>query len=376
MIDVDEADAFDAALSHDAIRKAAKDGEQAAQTLLVLAEGLPDGELAALAKQATRMSSGEPLKAGDAETMKYIRRMIAHAMSHAVLDAANKKIRKTARRYLESNDMSPGEAGVRIALIPFAEAKEIAAKAKGDAFGDKALRDFFAGLKSGKPHCMSCGQSFSPEPHEVAFCNGALDNDTAGAMVGGLCAACAAAPEEIKMSRVSEALMKGIKDRTPTFATHDVMPFVRSSGVISDLIAAAEAFVRAALIGKPNAQLFPHWLLQRDGETDLGLVETAWSDEAGKRAALGHMHGFMRDNGVTAYACASEVWFTPTAGSNVRPSQSDQRREAVNIVVSDGDVKQAKILAIVRDADGVCTDLRKIDGYDGPVKGPMAEMLD
>lgn len=98
----DEADAIDHALSVDALRKAAKQGEPAAAALLIYGEANPAGAggLASFVKRAIIVSSGDCVEA------KRLRRVAARALSFAALDAPTRRMRQTARAYLKSERLS------------------------------------------------------------------------------------------------------------------------------------------------------------------------------------------------------------------------------------------------------------------------------
>jgi hypothetical protein len=100
----DHSDIFDSALSADALRKAANEGEVAAQTLLILIQGRPVNKLTKLVKAATQVDGAQ--LAFDAEGMRAIRRNVAHTLSRVSLASPSKKIRKTARRFLNSPEAS------------------------------------------------------------------------------------------------------------------------------------------------------------------------------------------------------------------------------------------------------------------------------
>jgi hypothetical protein len=138
------------------------------------------------------------------------------------------------------------------------------------------------------------------------------------------------------------------------------------------LIDMAEALARKALIGVPNGQP-PTWLLKRNGEDTVMIVETFWSDDREKFAALDFMRGLMRENGVDAYVFFSEGWMAPE-GAPVRPRDSDARVEVVNAVVSDGKSKTLKIWSMLRDDDSVCSDLEFLQ-HDH-IDGRFADLLD
>jgi hypothetical protein len=178
MTDPRTEDAFDSALSADALRMAAKDGERAAATLLVLADGR-EGELAVFLRATLAAHIGNPPKASDAESMRRIRWMAAKAMSLAGLDAPSRKMRNAARRYLECNDR-PEALALVVSFRPFAEMTDEARKltksevdriiAENGAPGTAlkwVLRFMTPPLP--KADCFLCGQPFVQAPHEVLF---------------------------------------------------------------------------------------------------------------------------------------------------------------------------------------------------------------
>ena len=97
-----QSEAIDLALSADALRQAAKQGEPAASVLLAYGEMNPSGVggLAALFKRGLTFSSGE---CTDARVM---RAAFARAMSLAALDAPQRRMRRTARAYLKKEQSS------------------------------------------------------------------------------------------------------------------------------------------------------------------------------------------------------------------------------------------------------------------------------
>src|SRR6516162_2435398 len=92
-------DVLDDAVSVVALHKAAKQGELAAQTLLVFADGR-ESELATFLSNML----GRPVEVTDPAR---IRQMAAYFMSQDALNAPSKKARKAARRYLENSDVAP-----------------------------------------------------------------------------------------------------------------------------------------------------------------------------------------------------------------------------------------------------------------------------
>ena len=105
-------DAYDRALSADALHQAAKRGEAAAAVLLIYgkANTAGVGGLAALIKRSIRGSSGEC-----ADPVE-LRRVAARAMSSAAWDAPIRHVRKAAREYLKSDPFEPSIPTPRILL--------------------------------------------------------------------------------------------------------------------------------------------------------------------------------------------------------------------------------------------------------------------
>jgi hypothetical protein len=103
-------DVLDDALSAVALRKAAKQGELAAQTLLVFADGR-ESELVTFLSNMLR----RPVDVADPAR---IRQMAAYFMSQDALNAPSKKARKAARRYLENNDVAPSGAVRSLGFLP------------------------------------------------------------------------------------------------------------------------------------------------------------------------------------------------------------------------------------------------------------------
>jgi hypothetical protein len=201
-------DAIDCALSVDALHKAAKEGELAAQTLLVLAKGR-ESELAALAKHSL-ITDGSPLPP---DVGREIRQMTANALSQmALAKGAPRNMRRAARRDLESGD-APSTFPLTVSVRSFAEARKrfesltqaeierVLAEDGVEAtlFGWLAKR--LAGGASFS--CLLCDKSKAP--HEVVF----GESDT-GTFAAGLCAACAALPEADTERRLGSKLQQAL----------------------------------------------------------------------------------------------------------------------------------------------------------------------
>jgi hypothetical protein len=92
------------------LHKAAKQGELAAQTLLVFADGR-ESELATFLSNMLR----RPVQGADPAR---IRQMAAYFMSQDALKAPSKKARKAARRYLENSDVALGGAVRLLGFLP------------------------------------------------------------------------------------------------------------------------------------------------------------------------------------------------------------------------------------------------------------------
>jgi hypothetical protein len=401
-------DAIDCALSVDALHKAAKEGELAAQTLLVLAKG-HESELAALAKRSLVTKGGQiPPDAG-----RQIRQMTANALSQmAFAQGAPRKMRQAARRYLESGD-APSTFPVTVSVGSFAEArKRFASLTQAEIKRVLAEDGMEATLFGWLAKRLAGGASFScllcekPEaPHKVVF----GESDT-GTFAAGLCAACAALPEADIQRRLGAKLRRalspargnGLSERQPhteaapksatVYGGLEYKPmaldapsrrlrkaarryletgnavivgpgararFLPLNGALMDM---AEALARKALVGVPNGQLPPTWLLQRDDEDSVMVVETPWSDDREKFVVLDFMRGLMSENSVDAYAYLFEGWMAPESAP-VRPRDSDARVEVVFAVVSDGKSKTFKVWSLLRGDDSVCSELEFLE-YD------------
>jgi hypothetical protein len=208
-------EAFDLALSADALRKAAKDGEAAAQTLIVFAEGRPDGHLARLMKMAEHQGDGAALEG--AEGARFIRRMLAQGLSQTIAEEplATKKERKAARRYLK-NSHPPGEFGAMVGVRPFAEMKQTAMGMHAEVIerilsepniGGATMRWLVAFMAGhAHKHCPLCEKPFAEDPYEVVF-----GEDATRFFCQPICRDCAALPD--KLARIGRLFAEA--PRTP-----------------------------------------------------------------------------------------------------------------------------------------------------------------
>jgi hypothetical protein len=412
-------DAIDCALSVDALHKAAKEGELAAQTLLVLAKGR-ESELAALANHSL-ITGGSPLPP---DAGREIRKLTANALSQmALAQGAPRKMRQAARRFLESGD-APSTFPVAMSVRSFAEARkrfesltqaEIERVLAEDGV-EATLFGWLAKRLAGDASfsCLLCEKPAAP--HEVL-----LGESDTGTFAAGLCAACAALPKADKQRRLITKLQQalspardhGQSERQPRIEAAPTTTMVyggleykpmaldapsrrlrkaarryleTGNAVIVDpgararflplkgaLMDMAEALAREALVGVPNGELPPTWLLKRNGEDMVMIIETFWSDDRKKFAALDFLRGLMRENGVDAYAFVSEGWMAPE-GAPVRPRDSDARVEIVNAVVSDSKSKTLKVWSMLRGDDSVCSELEFLK--QDQCNGRFAHLLD
>jgi hypothetical protein len=349
-----DTDVIGSALSADALHRAAKEGERAAQTLLVM---MKDGGIDLI--DFAKGIKGPPFR-----TQARAREMTAFFLCQAaVRSAPSKKIRKTARRYLDESDHGVKSA-LEVMLPPFDEMRRAAEDQA--AAGDRERLDGLNALARGS--CVLCGEPFAGrEPAQAAICR---PPGAQKVIVNAICAVCAALPKQDKVHRLQEKLEK---EALPHL---DPRLYVENAVLMpldGDLIRTAEQLARNRLIGVPNATLPPLWLLQKNGEPSLAVIETPWSGDEEKADVLAFLRGFMRANSVDAYANLSEVWMAPEE-SPVRPRDSDAREEGVLIVVANQGGVTAKTFTIARNADGVCSALEEID-IGGTVSGPLCELL-
>jgi hypothetical protein len=170
-----------------------------------------------------------------------------------------------------------------------------------------------------------------------------------------------------------KAARRYLEDSEAVSTAAIAVDFLPRSGALIDM---AETLARKTLVGAPNEQLSQTWLLQRDDEDSVMVVETPWSDDHSKLAIFDYIRGLARKNNVSSYAFVCEAWMAD-ADTDVRPRDSDTRIEIVIAVVADGKSKTSKSWSIIRNDDGVCVELKFRDqDQDIGVNGRIAKLLD
>lgn len=133
---------------------------------------------------------------------------------------------------------------------------------------------------------------------------------------------------------------------------------------IDELVENAIGFARQQLIGVPDAELLPVWMIQGPkGATVVGTPFPKGLGGVGKDMIAEAVKQILKAEHATSYSFMSEAWAATESirnPLNLAPSQREDRREVViiNAFNHNGEGKQV-FYDIVRDNDGIVTDLVK-----------------
>jgi hypothetical protein len=140
---------------------------------------------------------------------------------------------------------------------------------------------------------------------------------------------------------------------------------------IDEMIENAHQHAVAILIGKPNAELIPTWLLQ----TPRGVivVGTPWHGELEKDLVASAIRLMLKKEHATSYSFMSEAWTVTQAIGEpyIQPRLSDKRREVVIINAFTREQGRVRTYEIKRGPDAMVTeltpetDLDACDHFDG-----------
>jgi hypothetical protein len=127
---------------------------------------------------------------------------------------------------------------------------------------------------------------------------------------------------------------------------------------IDELIQNAYEHACNVLVGKPDAELIPSWLLDAPGR--LIIVGTPWDGDEDKDLVAAIMRKMLKEEGVTGYSFMSEAWVTAQAVGEpyIEPRLSDKRREVVIISACTRKADCVQIYEMIRGPDAVVTELK------------------
>jgi hypothetical protein len=131
---------------------------------------------------------------------------------------------------------------------------------------------------------------------------------------------------------------------------------------LDELVEKAHQHARTVLVGDPQAQILPSWLIQFKNRPTT-LVATPWGEEREKIMIFGVMRMTMRDPraGVVSYSFMTEGWKSiEYAGrdTGLMPSQREDKIEVVIINACDRERGITRMYEMVRGPDGAVTELK------------------
>ena len=127
---------------------------------------------------------------------------------------------------------------------------------------------------------------------------------------------------------------------------------------VDELLDSSFKHARETLVGKPEAELLPSWLLQTKNE--VMLVATPWHGDKDKDTVISVMRMMMKLHGVQSYSFMSEAWkATESLNHPIGLMPRDREDKVEVLIINACDLKGAKIrfYEIKRGADAVVTDL-------------------
>ena len=145
---------------------------------------------------------------------------------------------------------------------------------------------------------------------------------------------------------------------------------------LDGLLEAALKHAEAVLVGEPDAQIIPTWVLYGK-DIPVTLIATPWEDEDDKDMMIGLMRQLMKAKGVDCYSFLSEAW---TASEDVRnpiglePRKREDRREVVLITACSRESARLAIYEIKRGPDARVTELVFEDAV-GQSGGRLSNLL-
>ena len=151
---------------------------------------------------------------------------------------------------------------------------------------------------------------------------------------------------------------------------------------LDDMLMLAEQQAERVLLGT-REQLEPIWLMVT-GKGEVEIIATPWNGDAQKYLAVEAMREVMSARQVTSYSLLVEAWFAHASPeevqnneySGVRPRQRNDRRECVVAIASNhwGQTKHRQ-MEIIRDKQGNCQELRRLDSPDIRIISPLFDNL-
>lgn len=125
-----------------------------------------------------------------------------------------------------------------------------------------------------------------------------------------------------------------------------------SEAPLERLLDLGEEHARRVLLENREPQLAPFYhLIAPDGRRDI-IVPCSWSSQAEKQRNVARVKAVARALGAVAALFCHEAWSLKTRGTqlpDIRPSESPDRKEIVQLVATDGEHTVARSLQIVRD---------------------------
>lgn len=148
---------------------------------------------------------------------------------------------------------------------------------------------------------------------------------------------------------------------------------------LDEMIDHAINFARSQLIGLPDAELMPMWLIQ--GQEQDVIVGTPFDGPKSKDMAAEKISQLLREERATSYSYMAEAW---SAIENVdhpiglAPRDREDRREVVLVMARNraGESK-TRVWEIIRGPDGVVTELKaNAAPSDGSFSGRFHNLFD
>jgi hypothetical protein len=127
---------------------------------------------------------------------------------------------------------------------------------------------------------------------------------------------------------------------------------------LDELIRNAYEHACNVLVGKPDAELIPSWLL--DAPKGVIVVGTPWDSDSDKDLAAFFMRQMLKRERATGYSFMSEAWVTTQAIDEpyIQPRLSDKRREVVIVSACTRKASRVQVYEMIRGPDAVVTELK------------------
>jgi hypothetical protein len=133
---------------------------------------------------------------------------------------------------------------------------------------------------------------------------------------------------------------------------------------LDELVEHARQHAVDVLVGKPDAELMPTWLLQTPSGSI--VVGTPWHGDLEKDLIAFGMRQMLKEKHAYSYSFMSEAWTISQRADEpyIRPMDSDRRREVVIINAFTREQGRVKTYEIKRGPDAVVTELKLDTDHD------------